>query len=203
MNIIYAIIIGYILGSIPWALLIGKTFYKIDIREYGSGNLGGTNAGRILGKKVGLLVIFLDAFKSLLVVLISLFIFNDINAAIVGGLLACIGHCFPVFANFKGGKGVSTALGYNIGISIFVINEFLLCTLLPAFVFILILSLTKMVSLSSIIWITIITITYLFVDSNFIVTISFITLAILIIYRHLPNIGRIIRNKEKKITWIK
>ena len=107
---IIAIAVGYIVGSIPWALIIGKVFYKKDIREYGSGNLGGTNAGRVLGAKAGMAVIVLDALKALIYMIVLSFIAPYSIA--YGGFACIVGHCFPVFANFRGGKGVATAFGY-------------------------------------------------------------------------------------------
>ena len=103
IEIIAAILIGYFLGSIPFALVIGKVFYKKDIRNYGSGNLGGGNAGRVLGKIAGLAVMTMDILKvTFAIFLISLLTENE-NVMILAGLAAAAGHCFPVFAKFKGG----------------------------------------------------------------------------------------------------
>ena len=103
-QIILWCIIGYLIGSVPWGLVIGKVFYHKDIREYGSGNLGGTNAARVLGTPVGILVILLDALKAFLVMSLNHYIAPGIEQYC--GLAVCIGHCFPIFANFKGGKAV-------------------------------------------------------------------------------------------------
>ena len=203
MNILLVIIAAYLLGSIPWSLVIGLVFYKKDIRNYGSGNLGGTNAGRILGSKVGLTVIILDALKAFIIVLFSILVLKDVTAAILAGLFACVGHCFPIFCQFRGGKGVATVLGYTLAIAIFVSNQFLLLFLLPAFVFILILSVSKMVSLSSIIWLLTVTIMSFIIDGLSMITISFIILWAFVTFRHQANIYRIINGNEKKITWIK
>ena len=105
---IILIICGYLYGSIPFALVIGKLFYKTDVRNYGSGNLGGTNTGRVLGKKAGVAVILLDASKALIVTLLARYILNALNlnsdVAYICALACVIGHCYPIFAGFKGGK---------------------------------------------------------------------------------------------------
>ena len=123
IDIIFAVIIGYLLGSIPFALVIGKVFYKTDIRQHGSHNLGGGNAGRVLGKKAGLAVMTLDILKvTFAVFLVTLFMQltsqpTDALSAemqakiqsqqqlvmIIAGFAAAMGHCFPLFAHFKGG----------------------------------------------------------------------------------------------------
>jgi acyl-phosphate glycerol 3-phosphate acyltransferase len=117
-NIIYYIIsalTGYLLGSVPFALVIGKAFYKTDIRQHGSGNLGGSNAGRVLGKKAGIAVMILDILKvTLAMLLVSLFTEGEI-CLIIAGLFSAVGHCFPVFARFHGGKAVATMYGFLFG----------------------------------------------------------------------------------------
>ena len=133
MEILICLIIGYLIGSIPWGLVIGKVFYHKDIREYGSGNPGGTNAGRVLGKNVGIIVILLDALKALIVMII-------VNKLAPGyeqyaGLAVCVGHCFPIFAGFKGGKAVASSYGYYLGLSLFVTHEFFWTFISPIIAF--------------------------------------------------------------------
>ena len=112
MNIqtLILMILAYLYGSIPFALVIGKLFYHTDVREYGSGNLGGSNTGRVLGKKAGLIVIILDISKCMISVLVTMLLSNIVELpdyAIYLVALSCIiGHCFPIFASFKGGKAV-------------------------------------------------------------------------------------------------
>ena len=98
---------------------------KKDIRQFGSGNLGGTNTARVLGTPWGLLVIVLDASKALLAMYVTSFI--DPNMIPYAGLMAAIGHCYPVFANFKGGKAVASCFGYMLGISILISHNFFPC----------------------------------------------------------------------------
>lgn len=199
LHIIYAIIIGYLLGSIPFALVIGKLFYKTDVRESGSGNLGGTNAGRVLGKKVGILVIILDICKVILAsYLVSLF---DQQATIWAGLAAAFGHCFPLFAGFRGGKAVATMIGFLISTAIFTFKNPLIIYI-PLAVFIISVLISKMVSLSSMMAAVSSTITILcLTDSAAIQTASFL-LTILVIIRHSSNIKRIMEGTESKVGFL-
>ena len=103
MEIAVSLLIGYLLGSIPFALVIGKVFYKKDIRNYGSKNLGGGNAGRVLGKKAGLAVMTMDILKVSFAIFLCSFMKNKDVTMVLAGLAAAIGHCFPLFARFKGG----------------------------------------------------------------------------------------------------
>ena len=138
--------IGYVIGSIPWGLVIGKVFFKKDIREYGSGNLGGTNAWRTLGMVPGIAVILLDAFKSLITMAIVNAFSKD--AVIFAGLAACVGHCYPCFAQYKGGKAVATAFGFFLGIGLFVTGDVVFSLIYPLLVFLGVLGISRMVSLS-------------------------------------------------------
>ena len=122
MWILY-LLIGYLLGSIPFALVIGLVFYKTDVRKHGSGNLGGSNTGRVLGKKAGISVIVCDVLKVVLAVAIVASMNKE--ASIWAGVMAALGHCYPIFANFKGGKAVATMFGFLLSISIFTFGNFL------------------------------------------------------------------------------
>ena len=200
MIYVISIILGYLLGSIPFALVIGLVFYKTDIRQHGSGNLGGTNAGRILGKKAGIAVIACDAFKCMIPVgIISYF---SPEASIWCGLAACVGHCYPIFANFKGGKAVATFGGFLIGISIFSFHNAWF-VIVPFAVFLGVLYAGKMVALASICATTVSTIQIFLMSDSLVTKIASLLLTILIIYRHRGNIERMRNGTENKITWIK
>ena len=200
MMTVLCIILGYLLGSIPFALVIGKLFYKTDIRQYGSGNLGGTNAGRVLGKKAGISVIVLDVLTAGLASLVSE------PAAIWTSLACCIGHGYPIFAHFKGGKAVTTMFGFLISTSIFIFQEFSYF-LVPLFMFLIILYLFKYVSLGSIcasvcssLYITA-QLLSLDVNNLFIILASWL-MTLLVIYRHSANIKRIQEGTENKVSWL-
>lgn len=204
MMTVLCIILGYLLGSIPFALVIGKLFYKTDIRQYGSGNLGGTNAGRVLGKKAGISVIVLDVLKVVLAAGLASLVSEP--AAIWTSLACCIGHCYPIFADFKGGKAVTTMFGFLISTSIFIFQEFSYF-LVPLFMFLIILYLFKYVSLGSIcasvcssLYITA-QLLSLDVNNLFIILASWL-MTLLVIYRHSANIKRIQEGTENKVSWL-
>ena len=195
------LIVGYLIGSIPWALIIGKTFYGVDIRTKGSGNLGGTNAGRVLGKKAGIIVILLDALKAFLVMVLV----NAISPEYIryAGLAVCIGHCFPVFANFKGGKAVACSAGYILGLGLFVTHDIVFTFVYPALVFIIVLCLTKYMSLASMSGLITATIMgYLTYKDNSLATLVLL-LTLFVIFMHRANIVRLIYGNENKVKFIK
>ena len=111
------LVFAYLMGSIPTALIIGKSAKKIDIREHGSGNLGATNAVRVLGIRLGLAIFFADMFKAFLPALLARLLTGNTNFALIIGLVAVIGHCYPIFAGFKGGKGIASGVGMFFAIS--------------------------------------------------------------------------------------
>ncbi len=194
------ILCAYLIGSIPSGLWIGKIFYNTDIREHGSGNLGATNTFRTLGKKAGIVVTVMDVLKGTAAVLLAaLPIFSDSSIhPLILGLVAVIGHMFPIFANFRGGKAVATSAGVLLGYS------------WPLFVLLLIaflvtLKLTKIVSLTSMIAASvalIYSIVYYFVTGDFALSILVAFLFTFIIYRHRANIARIKNGTEPKVKWL-
>ena len=200
LKIVACGLIGYIIGSIPWALIIGKVFYKKDIREYGSGNLGGSNAGRVLGAKAGAAVIILDALKAF----IYMAILTKIAPVAIpyAGMAVIVGHCFPIFAHFKGGKGVASAMGYLLGLSLLGFGDIWFTFIYPVLIFVLVLCLTKWVSLSSMLSLVAATV-IAFITNELYIAICILIITVFIIYRHKANIQRIAKNQETKITWLK
>lgn len=192
-------IMSYLYGSIPFALVIGKLFYNTDVRNSGSGNLGGSNAGRVLGKKAGISVILLDASKCCISIWIAKIVSHHFglnpNIIYLCALACVIGHCYPIFAQFKGGKAVSVAIGY-----LFMTNIY--AALLALFIFLITLKISKYVSLSSILASISIIIISPFLDYGVIGTITNICIVTLLIYKHRANIGRIKNKTENKITWM-
>jgi len=201
MIIILLLLLAYLIGSLPSGLWVGKLFYNIDIREHGSGNLGGTNTFRTLGKKAGLVVTILDILKGTAATLLgSLAIFETVNVhPLILGVIAVVGHMFPIFAGFKGGKAVATSggllLGYNWPIFVILVIGFFI-----------ILKMTKMVSLTSMILAIIAVlysvIYYFTVDKDWPLVVIVLLLATFIFYRHRTNIKRIKAGTEPKVTWI-
>lgn len=201
IQILLSVMIGYLLGSVPFALVIGKVFYKTDIRNYGSKNLGGGNAGRVLGKKAGLAVMTLDILKVAFAIFITAhFQYNEITT-IIAGLSAAIGHCYPVFAHFKGGKAVATMYGFLFGMAVFTEHS-LWIFFLPLIVFMIILYIWKIISLASIGSAVINTI-YIFLTADSLLLFgASLVFTILIIFRHKNNIVKMMKHEENKISWM-
>lgn len=192
MNYILTLLISYFVGTISGSYIIGNLFLNKDIRKYGSGNAGTTNAMRVLGKKAGVLTFLIDFLKGALVTLIIRRIFGDefVPLAILG---AVIGHDFPFYMKFKGGKGVATTLG---ALALFNFPLTLICYV----VWVLGTVLTKMVSVGSILFFVSITIVYSFMSNLVMSNILIIDIiAVIGIIRHKDNIKRIIAGNENKI----
>lgn len=193
MLVIITFILAYLLGSIPFGLIVGKLGYGVDIREHGSGNLGGTNTFRVLGVKAGLIVTISDMLKGTLAASLPFFFGLNIHPLLVGAA-AIVGHTYPLFARFRGGKAVATSAGLLLYYA-----PILFISLIV--VFFLFLYLSKYVSLSSMLTGIFGIIYSLFTkDLSLIITISLLTL--FIIFRHRTNIKRIINKSEPKIKWM-
>ena len=199
MNILFASLLGYLIGSIPFALVIGKVFYKTDVRQHGSGNLGGSNAGRTLGAKAGAAVAVGDVLKATTAMGLTALFAKD--AIIYAGFFATLGHCYPLFANFKGGKAVSTAMGFLLGIAIFITNQYALGFFLPLGIFFTLLYLTKIVSLSSMLTVSLAAVILWFITTPLVAG-TFTIIAMIVVYRHKSNMTRILNKTETKITWM-
>lgn len=199
---IFGMIVGYLFGSIPFALVIGKVFYKTDVREHGSGNLGATNAGRVLGKTAGITVTVLDVLKGF-IAMTFFFVFKQSETTILlAGLFAVIGHAFPVFADFKGGKSVATWFGFMLGVCSYLLFNWWPFAI-AAVLFFGILYLSKYVSLSSMCATTLGSIiTVFFSPNNLMIPGALLLVALFIIYRHRANIERIKNKTESKIKWM-
>jgi acyl phosphate:glycerol-3-phosphate acyltransferase len=205
MNEIILVILAYMLGSIPTSLIISKTQFNIDIRDYGSGNAGATNTFRVLGSRWGSVVMLLDVLKGILAVKLALLIpfyveneFARTNFQIGLGLAAVLGHIFPVWADFRGGKGVATLFGLIIAISPWT-------ALGCVAVFLFVLFLTRFVSLSSILAsmaFPVFILVIFNVDNNA-YRIFAIAVALLVIMTHQKNIGRLLSGSENKVPIFK
>ena len=196
MLIVFVLLLAYLVGSIPSGLWIGKLFYGIDIREHGSGNLGGTNTFRTLGKKAGLIVTIMDVLKGTLATLLPVLFGIDAELhPLITGTVAVVGHMFPVFAGFRGGKAVATSGGILLG------YDPLLFVILVACFFVF-LYLTRIVSLSSML-IAVVALIYAMFSGDPSMLILIIFLAGFIFYRHRANIKRIIklRRRYRSLVW--
>ncbi|KGR90125.1 hypothetical protein RhiirA1_482955 [Rhizophagus irregularis] len=200
MVIAIILICAYLLGSIPSGLWIGKIFYKTDIREHGSGNLGATNSFRTLGKKAGIAVTIIDILKgtaATLLPFIPYFSDSAVHPLILGGI-AVFGHMFPIFAGFRGGKAVATSGGVLLGYS----WPFFIVLILA---FIIALKISKMVSFSSMVAAVvglIYSIVNMIINHDYALFILIVLLASFIFYRHRANIKRIREGTEPKVKWL-
>lgn len=201
MEILAAVLIGYFLGSVPFALVIGKIFYNTDIRNYGSKNLGGSNAGRVLGKKAGIAVMTMDILKVTAAIFVVSLFAADETAMIVAGLAAAAGHCFPIFAHFKGGKAVATMYGFLFGMALIGGYSFWIF-FLPLLAFLLILYVGKIVALASVGSAIINTIYIYFALDSWEMLAASLIFTVILAVRHRNNFERMLRHEENKIKWM-
>ncbi|WP_407428267.1 glycerol-3-phosphate 1-O-acyltransferase PlsY [Arcticibacter sp.] len=205
---IAAILAAYLFGSVPSAVWIGQAFYGIDVREYGSGNAGATNTFRVLGTKAGITVMVLDILKGFTATNLAYFIGPSItgphnsvqfvNYQLALGITAVMGHLFPVFAGFRGGKGIATLFGMVLAVHF---QASVVCVS----VFLIVLMLTRYVSLSSIIagFSFPLSIIFIFHSPLRSIVLYGMCICILILITHQKNIERLLKGKESKINMFK
>jgi glycerol-3-phosphate acyltransferase PlsY len=203
-----ALILAYLCGSIPTAVWIGQAFFKIDVREYGSGNAGATNTFRVLGKKAGIPVMLIDILKGWTATNLAFMIgvtttgaYHSVpftNYQLALGIAAVMGHLFPVFAGFRGGKGIATLFGMILAVN-------LPAALLCVSVFIVVLLITRYVSLGSILagFTYPIAVTFIFPTYIKSVIIYGMCMCLLILVTHQKNIERLLKGKESKVNLFK
>ena len=202
MKILLLILIAYLLGSIQTGLWIGKLFFHTNLREHGSGNTGTTNTFRVLGKTAGTIAFLVDMFKGTLAVLLPIWLGVTEVSPLVIGFFAIIGHVFPIFAGFKGGKAVATSAGVLLGFAP------LYCVFL-LLVFALTLYLTSMISFSSVtaaivglITLAVFPAIHFLLDGYDLIFTGVLTImALIIIFRHTENMGRIRRHQENLVPF--
>lgn len=191
MKVFILIVIGYLLGSIPSSFIAGKIARNIDIRQYGSGNAGATNVLRVLGPKAAVPVFLADVFKGVLAALIGRWMTGEAGAALAG-FAAIVGHNWPIFLNFRGGKGIATSFG-------------VLLVLFPLISFILfvagvvVIAITKYVSLGSITAAILFPILLAVFKYDWKMVLFGIVVGGLALYRHRNNISRLMEGKENKL----
>jgi len=192
-KIIFFLVGSYLIGSIPFAYIITKTARGIDIRNFGSGNPGATNVFRVAGKTYGIITLMFDFLKGLITVSVTKLFYPDlISISIICGLLSIIGHNWPVWLKFRGGKGFATSLGVLLGL-------IPLVTLFGLITFVIIFILTKYVSLSSVLS-SIVVIAMCWIKREQLILCLFVSLTgLMIIIRHRPNIVRLLKGTESKL----
>jgi glycerol-3-phosphate acyltransferase PlsY len=197
------VLLAYLTGAFPSAVWVGKTFYKIDVREFGSGNAGATNTFRVLGKKAGIPVLIMDIFKGWLSVNYISFLTNIPESAeavfeikLAFGIAAVIGHLFPIYTGFRGGKGIATLLGLLIGLHA-------VAALYSILVFVIIFIISKYVSLGSIIASIAFPILVILIlgSTNVSLNLFAFFVPILSLITHQKNIERLLRGEETKVKF--
>ena len=199
------IFVSYIIGSFPTAVWVGKIFHNIDIREHGSHNAGATNTFRVLGNKWGWIVLFVDIGKGYLAASLPLFLsslyygFKDevLILQLIASLCAVVGHVFPVFANFRGGKGVATTLGIILAIN-------LDTALISLAIFLIVFLMTQYVSLGAIIASILFPFISFFAmheDARIMIIFS-ILVSLIVLFSHRKNINRLLRGEENKMNFL-
>ncbi len=188
--------LNYVIGSVPFALVVGKYFYKTDVREFGSGNLGATNTGRVLGKVPAILVTLGDALKGAIFFWIeSIFSYP---AALAASIFFLVGHCWPLFANFKGGKAVATTFGMIFALSFVSFKAFIFVFLLPVGLWFAVSKFTDYVSLASLFAILVACDLSTIFSGNIYISCVMTVYFIIVAYRHKENIIRLIKGTENK-----
>jgi glycerol-3-phosphate acyltransferase PlsY len=195
---------AYLLGSIPTAVWIGKFFYRTDVREYGSGNAGATNAFRVLGKKAGIPVLLIDVLKGFAAVNLAYFSNYTqpsnqfINLQLVLGIASLVGHIFPIFASFRGGKGIATLLGIILAVHPY-------AAFISMGIFVVVLLITRYVSLGSMVGALAfpLNVILVFETKTPSLIIFSILIAIMVLITHQKNIERLIRREESKANLVR
>lgn len=192
MDVIIQMIIAYLLGSIPSGVWIGQAFFNKDIRKYGSGNTGATNTFRILGPKAGTIALIADVLKGFVATFIPIYLRTDIHPVFIG-IFAIIGHIYPIYIKFKGGKAVATTAGVFLAIQPVYVLIFI-------GVFLMILLTTSTVSIASMGTMVLAAI-FSFLIKDPIMAIAIWILALLIIYLHRENVARIKNGVESRVPF--
>lgn len=193
LKIILVFLLAYLLGSIPSGVWIGKLFYKKDLRDYGSHSSGATNAFRVLGPKAGVVVVLMDILKGTAAALLPGLFGLEISMVAVG-LFAIIGHVYPIFAGFKGGKAVATSAGVALAYSPIFLGAALI-------LFVTLLYLTSTVSLSSVLSFLVASVSVIFWTDDWYFRIFVWAVTALVVFRHTANIKRIMNGTESKIPF--
>lgn len=187
------LVFAYLMGSIPTAVLYGRLVHGVDIRKHGSGNAGATNSLRVLGKKAGITVLIIDMLKGIIPILVCRYFFSDDpETLIIIGFASVIGHLLPVFAGFKGGKGVATSFGVILAL-------YPLAALVCLIVFILLVYLTKYVSLSSMAGsLSFLVFSLIALPELRFFQLMCLVLFLLLVFTHRENIKRLLKGTENR-----
>lgn len=190
--IIFIILMSYLLGSIPFSYMVPKYLGKIDIRHHGSGNTGTTNVVRTLGLKLGAIAFVGDFLKGIIPALVGILLLGQVGG-LIGGGFAVLGHCYPVWLNFKGGKGIAT----SAGILLIIVPKVFLALLFIQFFIIFTTKYMSLASISSAVLLPILSLIFGYSASTIYFSVG---LGLFVIYRHRSNLARLIKGEEKKLS---
>ncbi|HHW22096.1 MAG TPA: glycerol-3-phosphate 1-O-acyltransferase PlsY [Clostridiaceae bacterium] len=198
--ILFSSFIGYLIGSVNTSIIVGKLLFRVDVREHGSGNAGATNALRTLGKGAAIAVVIGDFLKGILACLIGRWVFGELNPGdgvfigeYMAGFFAVVGHNWPIYFGFKGGKGVMTSFAVAMMFSP-------LSALICLAVFIIIVAITRFVSLGSMVSAAIFPVLAIVFNEPLYMVLTGVALVALIIWRHKANIERLVSGNETKLS---
>lgn len=196
MNYIIILVLSYLIGAIPSGVWLGKFLRNIDVRNYGSKNSGATNCYRVMGAKIGILVLLSDILKGFIPLAIAGRYINNFNYLIFIGLIVILAHTYSCFIEFKGGKGVATSVGVFLYLSPYSI-------LVLIFIFLLVFLIFRYVSLASIVSAIMLPILVFFLDTrkNLYLFLISLIIGVFVVYRHKSNIYRLIEGNENKFTF--
>lgn len=187
-----ALVASYLIGAIPCGVLLTRLAGAGDVRQAGSGNIGATNVYRVAGKKLGVLTLIGDALKGAVPVLVAVHLLHFPATGVAAvAVAAFLGHCYPVYLGFKGGKGVATALGIYLVLSP-------LAVLIALIVFVLVLWTYRFVSLGSIVAAVLLPFLVLFINRSHPLLVASLVISMLVILRHSTNIGRLLKGTESR-----
>lgn len=186
------VIFAYLVGAIPFGLLLGRLFADVDVRGFGSGNIGATNVNRVLGRKLGAATLLCDVLKGLIVVLLAKFLLPQSNLGpVMVGMAAFLGHCYPIYLGFHGGKGVATAFGVLIPVSFF-------SALVGLFVWIVVARTSRISSLGALVAAVVVPFAVLFIEESWTQTFLIAFMMGIVVWRHRENIERLRSGNELK-----
>lgn len=192
MTFFFLIAFAYFIGSIPFGLLFGRLLADVDVREFGSGNIGATNVNRVLGRKLGAFTLMADVLKGLVPVVLAQILLGDPLQAAWVGVAAFIGHVFPIYLKFHGGKGVATAFGVILPIAFW-------SGIIGLVVWILVVRISKVSALGALVASLTIPITAFFLSNDWRLAAILLGMMAIVIYRHKENIQRMKVGKENAL----
>jgi len=193
MTFYFLLAFAYAVGGVPFGLLLGRFFADTDVRELGSGNIGATNVNRVLGRKLGAATLLTDMLKGVVCVVLARILLGDIVSAAWVGFFAFLGHCFPVYLQFKGGKGVATAFGVAASLTF-------IPALIALVIWVVVVRISKVSALGSLVACVTLPVTSYYFTGNMTLSFLYGLMVALVVVRHKDNIRRLRQGAENSMT---